>query len=144
MQKGQVRPLPPLDAAIQIDAAWVEAIALRVVALIRDDSAPTHRRLVDAATLAVELGVDRSWVYAHRDELGAVRLGVGSKPRLRFDPVAARAVLARHDRRGLHEPKTLVPAGSARRGRRRQPGSDPELLPIRGSAIRLDSEEAQP
>jgi hypothetical protein len=111
---------------------------------MRDGSAPNHRRLVDAAILAAELGVDRSWVYAHRDELGAVRLGVGSKPRLRFDPEAARAVLARHDRRDLHEPKSSVPAGGARRGRRRQPGSAPELLPIRGAAITLDREEEQP
>jgi hypothetical protein len=74
VHQGHARPSPPLDAATQIDASWVEAVALRVVALMCDDSAPNHRRLVDAATLAAELGVDRSWVYAHRDELGAVRL----------------------------------------------------------------------
>jgi hypothetical protein len=144
VHQGQVRRSPPLDAATQIDASWVEAVALHVVALIRDDSALNHRRLVDAATLAAELGVDRSWVYAHRDELGAVRLGAGSKPRLRFDPEAAREVLAGHGARDLREPKSSVPAGSSRRGRRRRTGSTSELLPIRGSAITLDGDEGQP
>ena len=144
MHQGQIRHLPPLDAGTQIDASWVEAVALRVVALMRDDSAPNHRRLVDAATLAAELGVDRSWVYAHRDELGAVRLGAGSKPRLRFDPVEARKVLAGRSTTDLRVPKSSVPAGSSRRGRRRRTGSGSELLPIRGSAITFDDGEGQP
>ena len=41
-------------------------------------------RLVDAATLARILDVDRDWVYAHARELQAVRLG-GERGRLRFD-----------------------------------------------------------
>lgn len=41
-------------------------------------------RLVDARTLARALGVDRSWVYAHAEELHAVRIGKG-RGRLRFD-----------------------------------------------------------
>src|SRR5271165_5008089 len=49
--------------------------------------------LVDAATLARELGTSRDWVYEHSDLLGALRLGSGPRPRLRFDPVAARAAL---------------------------------------------------
>jgi hypothetical protein len=46
---------------------------------------PKARRLVDAGTIAVALGVSRAWVYAHSGELGATRLGEGSRPRLRFD-----------------------------------------------------------
>lgn len=41
--------------------------------------------LIDAATVARRLGVRRSWVYAHADQLGAIRLGDG-RGRLRFDP----------------------------------------------------------
>ncbi len=79
-----------------LDAATVEAVARRVVELIRSDGgSPIVRGLVDAATLASELGVERSWVYAHRVELGAIQLGTGSKPRLRFDVEVAREVLAR-------------------------------------------------
>jgi hypothetical protein len=96
MRQGQVRPPSPLGPAIPIDAAWVEAVALRVVQLMRT-SAPSRGRLVDAATLASELGVDRSWVYAHGNELGAVRLGAGSKPRLRFDVEFARAAMGQHN-----------------------------------------------
>jgi hypothetical protein len=37
--------------------------------------------------------MERSWVYTHAIELGAVKLGSGAKPRLRFDPqVATRAL----------------------------------------------------
>ena len=50
-----------------------------------------QRRLVDAAELVAMFGIERSWVYAHAIELGAVKLGDGKKPRLRFDPeIAAR------------------------------------------------------
>src|SRR5580692_9519614 len=81
MKEGQVRPLGQPDPPATADAAWVEAVALRVVQLMRSGDAANDRRLVSAATLAGELGV--------------VRLGSGSKPRLRFDVQAARAALAR-------------------------------------------------
>lgn len=63
----------------------VEAIARRVVELLRTHE-PQERsaRLVDAATLARELGVERDWVYANAERLGAIRLG-GPRGRLRFD-----------------------------------------------------------
>lgn len=41
--------------------------------------------LVDASTVAARLGVARSYVYEHADELGAIRLGSGPRARLRFD-----------------------------------------------------------
>jgi hypothetical protein len=105
--KGEVRP-SALDPPATVDAAWVEAVALRVVQLMRSGDVVNDRRLVDAATLAGELGVDRSWVYAHRDVLGVVRLGSGSKPRLRFDAQVARAALAR----ARSEPSALGNASS--------------------------------
>jgi hypothetical protein len=77
-----------------IDATWVDAVARRVAELMRGDGERLSGRLVDAATLAAELGVGRSWVYEHSDELGAVRLGGGTRPRLRFDIVAVRAAVA--------------------------------------------------
>jgi hypothetical protein len=52
-----------------LDAASVEVVARRVVELMRGEGdSSSLRRRVDAATLAAELGVERSWVYAHRDE----------------------------------------------------------------------------
>jgi len=60
------------------------------------DGTPSVDRtpLVDAATLAAELGVSRDWVYEHASELRAMRLGAGPKARLRFDPIAARVALS--------------------------------------------------
>lgn len=122
----------PLPAGAILDAASVEALARRVVELIRSESnPPIGVRLVDAATLAIELGVERSWVYAHREELGGVQLGTGSKPRLRFDAEHARDVLTRSTSKGSQTPQTPVAAGSSPR-RRQRVGSSPELLPIRG------------
>ena len=55
--------------------------------------ASSHVGLVDTQTLARALGVSRRFVYQHADELGAQRLGSGSKPRLRFDLEAAREAM---------------------------------------------------
>ena len=74
---------------VSLDDRDVEAIAQRVAELLRAESA----RYLDAAGIAKRFGVGRSWVYAHKDELGAVRLGSGPKARLRFDVVRVEAVL---------------------------------------------------
>jgi hypothetical protein len=125
---------PPTGGGL--DEAFVEALARRVVVLIRNESnPPVARRMVDAATLACELGVERSWVYAHRQELGGVQLGTGSKPRLRFDAETARELLVRSTGDESQAPQTPVPAGSSARRRRQRLGSSPKLLPIRGVGV---------
>jgi hypothetical protein len=66
--------------------AEVEAIAESVVERMSELIRPRlWLGLVDAADVARRLGVRESWVYAHADELGAIRLGDGEKARLRFD-----------------------------------------------------------
>jgi hypothetical protein len=82
------------SARIRLDPQTTEAIARRVVELL-EKRGLQHRELVDAAELAQQLGIERSWVYSHAIELGAVKLGRGSKPRLRFDPEVAAQVLRR-------------------------------------------------
>lgn len=69
---------------LTLDPEAVEAIARRVVALMREESNVPSPRYVDAATLARELSVERDWVYSHAEELGAIRLG-GPSGRIRFD-----------------------------------------------------------
>ena len=108
-----------------LDNAHVEALAQRVVELLRaDDRESAARRLVDAATLAAELGVERSWIYEHANELHAIRLGTGPRARLRFDAVVVRAAIAAQ---GLARPLTSTDADrpnerpSARRARRGGP-----------------------
>jgi plasmid replication initiation protein len=84
-----VRPLP-VDASQVVPRLHpddVEAIARRVAELLRGDTEKPAARLVDAATLARMLGVERDWVYAHARDLQAVRLG-GERGRLRFDVAA--------------------------------------------------------
>lgn len=87
-------------------------------------------QLVSAGEVAMRLGVSRGWVYAHAGELGALRLGSGQRPRLRFDPLLVDEAL-RSD------------MGSEGRQRRRRPAirprvsrADVELLPI-GPAARV-------
>jgi hypothetical protein len=88
-------------------------------------------RLLTPAELAVFLAVERSYVYAHAEELGAFRLGSGPRARLRFD---RDEVLRRTSCSVSRESSAADPASSAigRRGRRRRTGTDVELLPIRG------------
>jgi hypothetical protein len=116
---------------IRLDAQTVEAIARRVVGLLREQER-WPGELIDAAELARRLGVDRSWVYTHAIELGAVKLGRGPRPRLRFDP---RLALARF--RGGVGKETTPRSTAGKRPRRHTPtpagGEDrPRLLPIRG------------
>lgn len=75
------------------DTQLVEAIARRVVELLRDEQPQRTAGLVDAAALARELGVERDWVYSHAADLGAIRLG-GPHGRLRFDLEIVRERLA--------------------------------------------------
>jgi hypothetical protein len=77
-----------------LDVAHVEALARRVVELLRTETRENADiRLVDASTLAADLGVERSWVYEHANELHPIRLGTGPKARLRFDARIVRATL---------------------------------------------------
>lgn len=72
---------------LRLAAESVEAIANRTAELLRGEAEPpAPKRLISAAKVAETWGVDRSWVYAHAKQLGARRLGVGKRPRLRFDP----------------------------------------------------------
>jgi hypothetical protein len=78
---------------VTLDDDDIEAVAARVAELLRDQPGRSDR-LVDAATLARTLNVDRDWVYANARRLGAIRLGDGPKARLRFDVARARETLA--------------------------------------------------
>jgi hypothetical protein len=116
------------SAHIRLDPETVERIALRVVELLERRDLQ-QRELVDAAELARRFGIERSWVYSHAIELGAVKLGNGAKPRLRFDPQIAARVL----RKVGEVPAADPPARSGERAAQPR-GSEGkvELLPIRG------------
>jgi hypothetical protein len=113
---------------IKLDPEAVEAVARKVVELL-EARGLQKRRLVDAAELAAMFGIERSWVYSHAIELGAVKLGEGKKPRLRFDPeVAARVLRKVGDGAGADPPAR----SGERADRRRVADGRAKLLPIRG------------
>jgi hypothetical protein len=66
----------------------VEPVAQRVVEMLREDGQARGR--MSAADVAQRLGRSRDWVYAHAQELGAVPLGDGPRPRLVFHPERVR------------------------------------------------------
>jgi len=126
------------------DQALVEAVALRVVELLdereqqpgqTDEAAERHEpqsQLVDATTLARILGVARSTVYDRAAELGAIEVGMGAKPRLRFDVEQARAAWTRRvSREESQLPEAPVLAEVRRRRRRSASASRTDLLPVK-------------
>jgi hypothetical protein len=60
---------------MRLDPADIEQIAQQVADLIVETQTGPSGQYVDAAQLAQLLGVERDWVYAHANALGAIRLG---------------------------------------------------------------------
>jgi hypothetical protein len=89
---------------VRLDDHTIDMLAQRVAAMIQpatqtsaqpanQSRGRTPGQLLSAAQVAERFNVDRDWVYAHADRLGAMRLGTGPKPRLRFDPDRVAAYL---------------------------------------------------
>jgi hypothetical protein len=84
---------------VRLDPGSLDELAHRVADLVNQQPDTTQPaieddgRLLSAAQVARRWGIDRSWVYAHADDLGVRRLGTGVRPRLRFDPVRVAAYL---------------------------------------------------
>lgn len=97
--------------------ADVEAIAARVVQML-DRPPPAAEAMVGVAELARLLDVSRGFIYAHADDLGVVRMGKGTRARLRFDPEVARTRLAALAETPESARAHGGPPGRARRTRR--------------------------
>lgn len=122
-------------AAAEIAPETIERIAQRVVQLLHherqqlDGAADAPRDLMDAGQLAKHLGLTRAWVYEHAQQLGAIPVGDGPRPRLRFDAQAAmKALNARQHRDEAVATKTDGPHRG--RPRRRPASSTVPLLPV--------------
>lgn len=80
------------EAIIELPPEQLRELARLIADELRSTELP-RATLVDAAAVAVTLGVSRAFVYEHAEALGAVRLG-GKRGRLRFDLDRARAAFA--------------------------------------------------
>jgi hypothetical protein len=104
------------------EPANLHALAAEVAQLL---GRPELDGLLTARQVAARFNVDRSWVYAHANELGVIRLGNGPRPRLRFDAavVAQRllpsppAAFSTAQSPGAATPVPLLPIRSTRRPR---------------------------
>jgi hypothetical protein len=129
-RKGKRAPEPERETqSRQLTPDEVEAIARRVAELLAPRLEQAPPRLLTAAEVSEWWGVERSWVYDHAQELGAIRLGTGRRPRLRFDP----DLVARRLDSDAREREGAPPGGRrARRLSRRMPSDPVDLLPLKG------------
>jgi hypothetical protein len=94
---------PTRSLVVRLHPETAERLAIRVAALLvkhLERSQPTttpaeEPRLLSAAEVSRWWGVHRGWVYEHAQELGAIKIGDGERPRLRFDPERVARRLAR-------------------------------------------------
>lgn len=110
-----------------LDDDDIAAIAASIVDLLARPEQPGRDtgRLATASDVARALGVSRSWVYANKDRLGAIRLGSGPRARLRFDLTKAQAAV---DAEPQPIPPQIAPPKSRRRRRRTR--DLPEGVPL--------------
>jgi hypothetical protein len=77
------------DGLLRLSPESIEALAVRLAEILSEPDQPSDTDedgMISAARVADLWEVRRRWVYEHRDDLGAVELGKGPRPRLRFDP----------------------------------------------------------
>src|SRR5262245_28315660 len=105
-----------MSAPVRLDDASIEAIAAQVAALLAGSDSGRH--LVDAAQVARRFGLSRSWVYENASALGAIRVGNGKRPRLRFDlDLVTERLTSRSESRESEPRKPRRKAKSGRTGR---------------------------
>lgn len=77
-------------AEVRLAPESIEALAAALAEALGGEAGERGREeepdRTSAAEIARRWGVGRRWVYDHAEELGARRMGKGSRPRLRFDP----------------------------------------------------------
>ena len=105
----------------------IDAIAVGVVELLRGDEREFPRRgLVEVDDVCRWLRVEREWVYEHKWELGAVRIGDGERGPLRFDAAMVLAYVESHRLKRAAEREPRRRAGRPRKRR----GAEFDLLQI--------------
>ncbi len=116
--------------------ALADAVAARLAPLLAPVDAGGSPRLLSASEAAQRLGRSRDWCYRHAEDLGAVRLGDGDRPRLGFPVDGLAAYVSRCVPGSGATEADAAPQAAPRRRRRRQTSGDSDrlsqFLPIRG------------
>lgn len=105
----------------------------RIAEAVCDRMGGSLPQLLTADQVAERLSVDRDWVYENADDLGAIRIGNGSKPRLRFDAAKVLSFLSAGS--GSQSSQTVEPASRPALKRRRKSSRRPvpAAVPDRGA-----------
>jgi len=106
-------------------------------------SGGTSAALLSAAQLAPAIGFSRDWVYDHAAELGAIPMGDGPRPRLRFDLARTRELLvARSSSERSQQPES--PADASRAPARSVPptGHQCQIVPLLTAAQLAEGDHA--
>lgn len=109
------------EAVPHFDPEFVDLVARRVIELTQGAGSARGQSdsdLLTVAEIAVRLRVGAKWVYAHKHELGAIKLGSGPKARIRFDPSVVDARLA--SEHAAHTDAQMTPEALAAPGKRRR------------------------
>jgi hypothetical protein len=111
--------------------ALADLVVERVLAgLAEDRRLDEEERLLTAADVARRFGASAEWVRENAERLGALRLGDGTRPRLRFDPVRVAEALSARSLRGRSDAPDRPPERASRWRRSRGPGKRTGLLPV--------------
>ena len=119
-------PSPGAQGLTPAEQDLAELIAVEVARRLGRQEGSEKTRLLDAGEVSRILGCERSWVYQHQAELGVIRLGHGSKPRLRFERARIVEIASAPRVEPPRESRRAIP-----RRRRARPSTVP-LLEIKG------------
>lgn len=112
-------------------AALGDLVVKQVLAGLAKDRRPDEEeRLLTAAEVARRFGVSPEWVRENAERLGALRLGDGPRPRLRFDPGRVAETLSARPLRGRSDGSDRPPERASSRRRGRGSGKRTGLLPV--------------
>lgn len=112
-------------------AALADLVAERVLTGLAEDRRPDEEeRLLTAAEVARRFRVSPEWVRENAGRLGALRLGDGPRPRLRFDLARVADELSARPVRGRSDAPDRPPERVSRRRRSRGSGKRTGLLPV--------------
>lgn len=94
----------PVPAVVRLHPRTIEQLAARTAALVAEqlEHARQHQpELLTATQVSAWWGLTRRWIYLHAEELGAIPIGNGKRPRLRFDAEKVIQRLGRQPNREL-------------------------------------------